>query len=355
MSALHDVTAGNPYFTKLVCRTVLEQAIKKRDCCITSQEIDGGVKKAVEQADRNTFQHFWEDGILEPGTKGTEKSIRRRKILVALSDVMMIECPACSESVQDQPMLRDIATVSTDLREFVSRKVLVSNEEDKFEFKVPLLQLWLKGKGVHDVIATFSDLDAAMRERQQEEESKIRSPEIMDVVRKWGHYRGQAITEDNIRSWLEQFGGIKDQRAMFKILTNLKYYSNSFVREKMKEVDGILRRSTVSRFDKGKSKRSDMLISYMDGPAKSGAHFARLYADEAKIYVESVLEKGKIGEALKTKPEVQALVFVDDFVGTGQSASEYLRDLEPIIRESTENRTLRFFFIVVVAYIEGWR
>jgi len=194
-----------------------------------------------------------------------------------------------------------------------------------------------------------------MRERQQEEESKIRSPEIMNLVRKWGHYRGQAITEDNVRSWLEQFGGIKDQRVMFKILNSVHYYSNSFVREKMTEVDGIVRRDIVWKVDKGKFKRSDILVSYMDGPAKSGAHFARLYADEAKIYVESVVEKGKISEALQNNKEVQAVVFVDDFVGTGQSASEYLSDLSLKIRESTENRKLKLYFIVVVAYIRGWR
>jgi hypothetical protein len=355
LNELHDVTAGNPYFTKLVCKTVLAQAISKRDCYVTTREINEGVKRAVEQADKNTFQHFWEDGIVDLGDKGTEKSIRRRKLLLALSDVLLKEYPASSKSIQEHPILRDLPTVSTDLREFVSRKILLSNAEDKFEFKVPLLQFWLKGKGVHDVITTFPDLDASIRERQKKEESKIRSPEIMSLVRKWGHYRGQAITEDNIRSWLEQFGDIKDQRVMFKVLTNLRYYSNSFVREKMTEVDGIVRRKTVRKIDRGKFKRSDILVSYMDGPAKSGAHFARLYADEAKIYVESVVEKSKIGEALKTNTDVQAVVFVDDFVGTGQSAIEYLNKLSPIILESTKNRDLKFYFVAVVAYIKGWR
>ncbi|MDD3473369.1 MAG: AAA family ATPase [Syntrophaceae bacterium] len=355
LNVLHDVTSGNPYFTKLICRTVLDIAIKRRDCYITSREIKEGVKRTVEQADRNTFQHFWEDGILEPGNKGTEKSIRRRKILLALSDVLMRECPASGKSVGEHPIVKDVATVDTDLMEFVSRKVLVSDEDGKFDFKVPLFQQWLKGKGVTDIIATFSDLDAAMRERQQKEEARLRPSDIVDLVSKWGQYRGQAITEDKIRSWLEQFGDLKDQRAMFKILKGLRYYSNFFVREKMKEVDGIVRRNVIQKVENRRFKRSDILISYMDGPAKSGAHFARLYADEAKIYVENVVEKGKLDEVLKANDNLKGIVFVDDFVGTGQSASEYLTGLQSIIKEATVNRGLKVFFIVVIAYSEGWK
>lgn len=186
------------------------------------------------------------------------------------------------------------------------------------------------------------------------EESKISSLEITNLARKWGNYKGQTMTEDKVRSWLEQFGDIKDQRVIFKILNNLRYYSDSFVREKMAEVDGIVRRNIVRKVDKGKSKRSDILVSYMDGPAKSGADFARLYADEAKIYVDSVVDKSKITDSLKVNNDIKAVVFVDDFVGTGNSASDYLSNLSSIMRESTENRNLKFFF-VVVAYIEGWR
>jgi len=355
LSSLYDVTAGNPYFTKLICRSVLDLAVRRRDCYITGREINDGVKEAVEHAERNTFQHFWEDGILEADSKGREKSIRRRRILIALSDVLRKERPASEKSIQEHPILRDVVTAQTELKEFVSRKVLVSNEQGKFEFKVPLLQLWLKGKGVDDIISTFSDLDIALRERQSEEELKIGSQEIVELIKKWGNYKGQAITEDNIRAWLEQFGNVKDQRAMFKILKGLKYYSSSFVREKMREVDAIVRKSIIWKVDKRKVKRSDILVSYMDGPAKSGAHFARLYADEAKIYVDNVVEKGKIAEVLEIRPEAQALVFVDDFVGTGQSAVKYLGDLAHLICEVTENRGLRVFFVVVVAYVEGWK
>lgn len=355
LSQLHESTAGNPYFTKLVCRSVLEMAVKRRDCYITNYEIDEGVNRTVELAERNTFQHFWEDGIFDSGEKGIEKSIRRRKILVALSDSLKTGSPTPLQSIIDQPIVKEISTVETELREFVSRKVLISNEESKYDFKVPLLHYWLKRRGIQDIISTFGDLDAALRKRQKEEENKIKSTDIVQLVNKWVSYKGQTITEDKVRSWIDQFPNLRDQLLMFKILKGVKYYSNTFVRERMKEIDGIVKRSFIQKVEKAKFKRSDIIVSYIDGPAKSGAEFARLYADEAKIYVDNVIEKGKIFEEVENRKDIQAIVFIDDFVGTGQSALEYLTNLKTVLQNIIEKRELKIFFIAMVAYYNGWK
>jgi len=354
--ALHDVTAGNPYFTKLVCQYVFRMAVNKRDCYITRTEIDQAVEAAVREADRNTFQHFWEDGIFGTGERAVEKSIRRRKILIGLSDVLMSQSPAPGKMIVEHPLARHMASVEDDLREFVTRKVLVSDSQDvAYDFKVRLFHKWLKGRGVHDVIATFSDLDAALREREQEEQVKVQPGEIVDLVEHWGMYKGQRITADKVRAWLDQFGGVHEQRAIFTVLQGLHFYSNEFVRQKMDEVHNIVRRGLVHRRERGKLRRSDILVSYLDGPAKSGAEFARLYADEASIYVDNVVERGQLREILLTRTDIQALVFVDDFVGTGQSASEYLTALDTELADIVLERKIKVVFAAVVAYIDGWR
>lgn len=354
--ALHEATGGNPYFTKLVCQQVFRMAVNRRDCHITRAEINKAVETTVKETDKNTFQHFWEDGIFDTGERATEKSVRRRKILIALCDALAEQCPASLGATAGNRLVRDIATVDTDLGEFVTRKVLVGgSERDTYDFKVPLFHKWLKSRGVHDVIATFADLDAVLSERQQEERTKVQPGEIVDLVKRWGVYKGQSITEDRVRAWLEQFIGPKEQRAMFAILKGLRFYSDGFVRQKMGEVHGIVKRGLIRGIEPGKVKRSDILVSYLDSPAKSGGRFASLYAEEASIYVENVIEKGKLAQALAEKEDVGVLVFVDDFVGTGRSACEYLRQLDVTISQIVAERGIKVFFIAVVAYVVGWK
>jgi hypothetical protein len=350
LMALHDATAGNPYFTKLVCQYVFRMMVNRRDCYITRTEINQAIEMAVRETARNTFQHFWEDGIFEAGERAAEKSTRRRKILIALCDTLARQSTASVTMIAEHPIVHDIPTVDTDLREFVTRKVLVENRDNTYDFKVRLFQQWLKGRGVHDLIATFSDLDAALKEREREEQLKIQSNEVVSLIQQWGPYNGQAITEDKVRAWLEQFGGFREQRSIFPILKGLRFYSNAFIRQKMVEADKIVKHGLVHRIESGRLKRSDILVSYLDGPAKSGAALARLYADEAQIYVENVVEKGKLDEVLQKKTEVQALVFIDDFVGTGQSALDYLEEVNTKIAEIVCKHNIKVLFVAVLCF-----
>lgn len=354
--ALHECTAGNPYFTKLICRYLFSQALERRDCYITRSEVDLAIEATIRETEKNAFQHFWEDGIVGSGEETTVKSIQRRKVLIALSDVLKQQTPAPCVDIEKHPLVKDLATVGNELREFAVRKVLVAAlQGNAYEFKVMLFQRWLISRGVQDVIASFTDLDNALKIRQQEEQRKVQSGEIVDLVKQWGVYRGQSISEDRVRHWLEQFGDIKKQRAMFTILRGIRFYSNDVIRKKMQEVDGIVKREATVYLDRGKLKRSNVLISYLDGPAKSGSQFARLYADEASIYVDSIVERGKLAETLRLREEIQALVFIDDFVGTGISVAEYLQTLDKEISEIVKARDIKVIFVAVVAFIRGWR
>ncbi len=355
--ALHDVTAGNPYFTKLVCQHVFGEAAKRRDCHITRTEVKEAVDLAIRGTDVNTFQHFWTDGIFERGPRAAEKSIRRRKILIAVADVLVRECPASKLRIVEHPLAKEIPALDSDLKEFVTRRVLVSNSQDEtYDFKVPLFFKWLKERGVAEVIVTFSDLDAALRERQKEEESKVRADEVQSLLKRWQPgYKGQVISEDRVRAWLDQFGGIREQRAMFALLKGLRFYSDGFLRKKMAEIHDIIKREQiVHRVEQRRLKRSDILISYLDNPGKSGAHLARLYADEAGVYVENVIEKGKLTERLQKPDEIQALLFLDDFVGTGNAASEYLMQIDSSLSEVVQSRDIKLFFASILAFINGW-
>ncbi len=91
-------------------------------------------------------------------------------------------------------------------------------------------------------------------------------------------------------------------------------------------------------------------MSYVDGPGKSGATYAGMYAEENGILAERVVEKGSLERTIKKFPEVQVLVFVDDFIGTGDQACEYFSALAKEAGQIWARSGLRSYFVVLAGF-----
>ena len=330
---LYDATAGNPYFTKLLCRTLFRRVVSRRDNYITDVEVDQVIAETAQSLSSNSFQHFWEDGILEVPDRVEQISVDRRKVLRAVS-----------QSLQGGAAIRDVVltharditlssgAATTLLADLVRRQVLV-DEGGLYRFKVGLFERWLLGKGAQELLTTFMDPDAIALLRAADESFAVRSDEVVQLVNGWGTYKGQRITEDRVRAWLDQFAQPRERRLMFDLLRQVRFYGPDLIREKLAEAHGIVRRGLRRELD-GKQRRArEVVVSYLDGPGKSGATYARLYADENRLLAERVMERDKVCQFILEHDEVQAVVFVDDFVGTGDSASGLLRKLAA--REAT--------------------
>ena len=352
LAQIYDTSAGNPFFTNQLCQQIFQTALQNRDSHVTVHEVSEATRMVTANADRNMFQHFWDDGILEIGDRAVRRSTRRKKILLATADVLGRECPATSSSIKTEQLLKDLEDVDAELRELVARNILVG--QDAFEFKVPLFFRWLRDRGVHDIIASFDVLDHYTLTRRHEAKQQIASDELLALTSSWSHYRGQHITDDRVRAWLAQFSGAQEQRLAFTILQKLKCYSNGLVREKLRELDAVVGRKITSRTISGR-KRSDLLISYLDGVGKSGAHCASLYAEEAGVYVGNVVERGRIAEKLMARDDIRGLVFVDDFIGTGESVSGYMNSLNKPLVELVKKLKLPVVIVGVAACTEGQR
>jgi hypothetical protein len=93
----------------------------------------------------------------------------------------------------------------------------------------------------------------------------------------------------------------------------------------------------------------------LDGPGKSGARFAKLYIDENDIYHESLVERGQLKATLSKREDVQAIVFVDDFVGSGHSASDYLQTFLNECQDVVKAKSIRIFLLSVCGFETGRR
>lgn len=357
LEALYSYTAGNPYFTKLICREMFANAVSARDAYVTDQEISAAVRAALLDMGSTSFQHFWDDGIVE-GQRRESKAAQRKKVLLALADVLRRKTPApvgeILKSAENNGM--NELTVQRELQEFEQRQILVSSPEG-YRCKVRLFEEWLKDRGSTQILTTFNDLDAALEQRRAEEKLRVGAAELMELIKRWGPtYKGQPISADHVRAWLDQFETAEEQRLMFELLQGLRFYHDGFVREKMAEAYDVLVRAHGSlRLAAGTRKKREILVSHLGDVAKSGTYYARLFADENNIYTTSnAVEFSRIGQSIEEMPQVQILTFVDDFVGSGDSAIEQLAKLEREFGAALRERNILVGYIAISGLAEGY-
>lgn len=349
---LFECTAGHPYFTKLICRALFRLAVRNRDAHLTEVEVRAAIDEALAGASTTNFIHFWEDGVLEIGEMVEEISVRRRKLLLAYAE--------CSEAgnrrTSDIIERAELYAIPNDqarelIREFGRRGVLVERG-DEIHTKVELFDMWLRRYGVGAIATTFSDPDSILHAKRREREQRVDPEEITDLVGRWGVFRGRPVTSDEVRSWLNQFESVHQQRLMFGVLQAVRFYDATLIRAKLREAHGIVRRGLRHRMEAGKLKRDEIVVSYLGGVGKSGARYARLYADENGIYAGCVTEASELLAAISAE-SAQALVLVDDMLGSGDQAREFLTRLDAQVGAVIRRRNLKLVLVVLAGFDEA--
>lgn len=356
---IYEMTAGNPYFTNMLCGEIFNEAISRRDLFITEAEVNRAIEITISNARANTFQHFWDDGVDKRLGHEVDKRIRRRHLLIAIRDVANTSSIASLEDILEHKLAvrYDHTLVEYELDDFVKRNILISDSPGRYRFKVQLFHKWLEEHGIQELLASFQHDDVAIKERKEQERLRVKPAEVKNLLEGWTPqlYRGQPITPNNIYVWLEQFELLSEQRAMFTMLKSLRFYSEAFVRAKLKEGHKLRVQPGLKREIKARQrKRNDIKISYLAGEAKSGTELARLYAQECELNIsESVIPRNLIHKRLIKRNDINAIVFTDDFIGSGSQLSGALRSLDNEIAELVLSKEIRIVVLIVVATLQG--
>ena len=353
VALLWETSAGNPYYTKLLCREAHKIMVERRDCHLTEREVEEAVRNAIDQVASNSFQHFWEDGILESPDHVAEVSMHRKRILLSYAKAASDGPPAKIADVakHSEHYHLDTSDVEREIDSFDRRRVL-SRRGDSVSCVVPLFERWLRERGLSEIAGAESEVDELARREARRIELAVRPDELNRLVEKWGPYRGREIGAERVRAWLAQFGDVLHQRAMLTLLQGVRFYSQAQIRAKLREAHSIVQSRVFTRVKVGQRKQSNTVVSYVDGPGKSGANFAQLYADENRIYANRLVEKSLISKALEDR-DIQAVVFVDDFIGTGDSATDYLRQVLAAAPDSVRTGKVAAFYIAVTGFESG--
>jgi len=95
---------------------------------------------------------------------------------------------------------------------------------------------------------------------------------------------------------------------------------------KLREAHGFVRRNLTQVID-AKRRRDDILVSYLGPVGKRGASYAKKYADENQIRTSNVVDGSRLVGCVRKQSNSSTVVLVDDFIGTGNSAIEFLKEL----------------------------
>lgn len=329
ISEVFNVTNGNPYFAKLVCSSVFRAAVSNRDADITSRETKFATESEVSGLGVNSFIHLWQDGIPKPPNEREPEILRRMRTLVAYARCSRRHQPPTAANVIASKASSALAEsqIAAVLNDFVRREVLVE-QDGRFELSLPIFKLWLVDVGVTQLIADSLNEELTDLIIAEENKATVRSNEIVDLAKKWPTYCGNHIGTDEIRAWIEQVEGQREQRILFKLLGRTRIYSEALVRERLKNAHSLLRNSFPVHAARKGRLRVDVLVTYVDGPGKSGASYANAYAEGNGIAAECVLAPSNFtrdfNEHAKRYGRAAAAIVIDDIAATGDSLSDNL-------------------------------
>ncbi len=350
LNELFTCTSGHPYYTKLICSKVFAIAVTERDTEIIASDVRRAVSQRISELDTNAFAHFWKDGISEEREEAEVVELKRLRVLVAFARAARLG-PVTRDSLHSalSSLALDASSAGPIIDDFLRRDVL-REISGQLSTSLPLFQMWITDVGATKLIASTLADEIAGELAKANEIAHVKSREIIDLVGNWPLYRAKEITAEAVRAWLDQVPNAQDQRYLFTILRNLRFVTPTQIADLLRQAQSAVARVTPPLKRENKvEKRRDLLVTYVDGPAKSGANYARLYAKEAGILLDCVVEPSKIGRKLETEwSSHSALVIVDDFAGTGRTIAEGLEAfLDPI---STRLQAIDIPVVVVLLF-----
>lgn len=150
------------------------------------------------------------------------------------------------------------------------------------------------------------------------------------------------ISEEKIYSWLCQFKN-NEIGYIKKLLNNFRYYSSRKVNGMVEELHKIILKETNLPLDK-------ILFVPVGYVAKSGSAIAYFYRMQNNLKEEQFIAASDINEiSLKN---MEAVVFLDDLIGSGHQAFEVWKQLlEPIALNN--GHIIKFIFATLVGYERG--
>jgi hypothetical protein len=362
IEVIYNKTSGNPYFTKKICIEMYNLMVTNRDVHVTQKEAENAtiVARSTQNIGATDFSHFWEDGIKGRVEREEETSLKRRKILIVIANLLKNDKKTTKSNIIDYGTDYGLGNDEVDkyLVEFEQRKIIIT-EGGEYKFFVNFFEEWLLSGGVDKIISSFEEEERLSLNKKHEEEATIKFNEIISITKNWKTFKGNEITSNHVREWLDQFDDVFDQRLIFKVLVNLKFYSELEIREKLEDLFVLVKKQIMSSgrsklLIEGKRKREDILVTYFDdNPSKGGSYYTKLFVESNNIYKDNSCVPNVIEKRVNEIRNLNAVVVIDDFLGSGNSMIENITKYQNELTYITNTKELVLVFGLITGFTEA--
>lgn len=351
VSEVFNITNGNPYFAKILCREVTARAVQERDADITEVEVKRVLEERVSLLEANIFVHLWQDGVPSPVEDREPIFLKRQRTLAALARCIRAGQITNLTNIRQKVTGGQLSEqeITTLLANFVSRDVLI-DKDGEFRFALPIFKKWLVDVGLSRLANEGLAEELAAQAQSAEDSAYVLSEEIVHLTQKpdWLPYRGRHIGPEEVRAWISQCPSNKDQRILFKILSGVRIVGQDEVFARLRSAGQVLRDALgVPTRRSKKDRRNDVIVTYVDGEGKSGQRYAADFAEENKIDAKAIINPSNFRESYaEHKAQFGApkgIVIIDDIAATGESlasnvsmfiekSSDLLEEVQPMIQ-----------------------
>jgi hypothetical protein len=352
------LSAGNPWFSNKLCNELYDEMVKREDGYVTRAELAEVVGRiANERGLRGNFAHLWEESV------GGSEDGRRAAVVAAAAMIAIARHDSSPlEFTEETAVLRGThqylsndQEVMQTLRALRQSGVLLAAEDTnatKYRIRVGLFHQWLRGVGRAELEGEFQELvsmakvDATLR---------VSESEIMEIAdRGWRRTDGRALSSIEIRAWLDNFDSHRKQRYAYALLGALQYFDRLRIRSALSTLfDKVKSDMRAVRFN-SRGMPINIFATYADEGGKSGGVLLRslnqalggLVRSGAPSRLDAFLKEATAAD------ELRAIVVVNDFIGSGQSAR---REIERLVaqcrRVASSPDSLRYYYIAVAGFL----
>src|SRR5205823_4057241 len=107
--------------------------------------------------------------------------------------------------------------VREEVRELVARGVVKEDRDGLIQARSAFVQDWLKEWGPERIRVDATASAALAKLESEEEEQRVRADEIRELRDSWPLYQSRPVEAEDIRAWLDQFPGARNQRLAFTV------------------------------------------------------------------------------------------------------------------------------------------
>ena len=353
---IYDLTDGHPYFTKALCSKVYELAVHAKDAEVSRVDIDKAAQRLLVSLDTNAFAHYWRDGTRGGADDVEIASVKRCRTLVSWARTVRSGAKPSREEIERRLHSHLRADeMRRELDDFCRRAVFTEMGGQYFP-KVELFGRWLLDGGFARLVDGNLGDELEDKRKLEEDAAYVKAEEIVELVQRWPHYQGTKLTEDRVRAWVDQVETNVSRRQLFKLLQNVRFVTDGEVQEAFRGAyENFRNRLPVIVQRRRGQRRDDVIVTFLGGAAKSGQHFANLFAQANRITQTNVIAPERMERRLKDAQNggTAAIVVVDDMIGTGASLTGELDSNSDMLEASGVGSHVPLFVCVFCATEEG--